>query len=98
MLARELVRCVRAYAPLRALEDWPIDMIRHAAGDELADLLSLPTGGRTRALVERVTQRVRHERRAPGRLVGVVHGATVAMIEAQRLPSVLGSTWRRARG
>jgi len=98
MLARELVSCVRAYAPLRALADWPIDMIRHTAGDELADLLALPAGGRTRGFVERVTQRVRHEPRAPGRIDGLVHGATIAMIQAQRLPLVLGASRRRARG
>jgi squalene-hopene/tetraprenyl-beta-curcumene cyclase len=86
-LANELVRCVRAYLPLRAFDDWPIDMIRHTAGDELADLLALPEGGRTRPLIERTVERVRHAGNRPSRMDGVVHGFTIGIIEAQRVSS-----------
>jgi hypothetical protein len=101
-LTQELVRSVQAYLPLRALDDWPVDMIRHTAGDELAELLKLPPGGGTRALITRTTDFLRHEgsRLSPiARLLpseSIVHGVTVGIIEAQRLPMIFGSTLQRA--
>ncbi|MGZ3421272.1 MAG: oxygenase MpaB family protein [Polyangiales bacterium] len=95
-LARELVRSVQAYVPLRALEDWPIDMIRHTAGDELADMLDLPAAGRTRPLIARTADFLRHEGRRLTPIDGLVHGITVSVIEAQRLPMVFGTALQRA--
>lgn len=95
-LARELVEAVRAYLPLRALDDWPIDMIRHTAGDELADILELPPGGRTRPLIVRAAEFLRHEGSRLSPIDNLVHGLTVGVIEVQRLPMMFAAALQRA--
>ncbi|MBK7859940.1 MAG: DUF2236 domain-containing protein [Archangiaceae bacterium] len=86
-LARELVNVVSDYLPHDALADWPVDMIRHTAGDAVADLLGLPRGGGTRGLIANTCGLWRHTERLP--LSGLQHRFTANLIAAQRLPMVL---------
>jgi hypothetical protein len=80
-----LVRIVQSYVPMSKLDDWPIDMIRHTAGDSVADLLDLPAGGRTRAFISLASDVWRYGDQLPA-VPRLQHGFTVGLIEAQRLP------------
>jgi hypothetical protein len=75
---------VGSYLPVPALADWPVDMIRHTAGDAVADLLELPAGGRTRSLIEGSRELWRRSGSVP-----LQHDFTAGLIAAQRLPSVM---------